>query len=109
MTVKSKTHKRLIIETDDRWLYQLFGLDSGLDDANPMVITKESIDSLEEYLVECDDDVFEECEHKDCISKCYNCNECRMSSPENKEMFNKIKEALKEYKEVQVVYNKELK
>lgn len=87
---KVKTYERLIIETNDRWLYQLFGLDSGLDDAKPMVITREGIDCLEDYLLD-----YDESDEYD---------EPKMNDKDNKEMFDTIKKYLKKYKEVQVVY-----
>ena len=88
MAVKSKTYKRLIIETDDEATYNMFGLDEEYEE---MVIDKDGLCYLESYLYDLEDE------------------EDGRVDEETWEMFNKIKEALQEYKEVQVVYNKELK
>lgn len=86
MTVKSKTYKRLIIETNDEAIYNMFGLDGEYEE---MVIDKDGLSCLESYLYDLED------EEDDRVDE------------ETWEMFNKIKEALKEYKEVQVVYKED--
>ena len=84
-----KGYKAYIVVTADEYLYDLFGLDG---DNEPMYIDKESISYLEDYLNDYDED------DKD--------DEPKMADKEVKQMFDGIKELLKEYKEVQVKYKK---
>lgn len=79
LTIKN----RLTLETSDEATYYMFGLDG---EYKEMILTKKDIDCLESYLYDLED---EEDERVD---------------EDTWKVFNTIKEYLKEYKEVQVVY-----
>lgn len=85
--MNTKVHKRLIIETSDAYMYDLFGTE---DHYEPMVIDRKSIDYLEDYLND-----YDESDEDD---------EPKMNDNDIKNFFNLIKNNLKKYKEVQVVY-----
>ena len=86
MTKEFKTYERLIVVTNDEYLYGIFGE----DDREPMVINKESIEYLEDYLYD-----YDESDEED---------EPKMNDEDVKGMYNFISDKLREYKEIQVVY-----
>ena len=74
-----KEHERLIIKAPSEYLYSVFGE----EDHKPMVITRDSIDCLEEYLLDYE--------------------EPKMNDTEVQELFSYIKSKLEKYGEVQVI------
>ena len=82
-----KVRNRITLETSDEGTYYMFGLDLEYEE---MVITRESIDYLESYLYDLEED-----EDDDRVDE------------DTWNTFNTIKEYLKEYEEVQVVYKED--
>lgn len=83
-----KVRNRITIETSDFSTYEMFGTDGDHED---MIISREDIGDLESYLYDLEDE------------------EDGRVDEDTWNTFNTIKEYLKKYEEVQVVYNKELK
>lgn len=75
-------YEMYVIETSDEYLYDIFGEEDG----EPMTIDKESLEYLEDYLLE-----YDETDEDD---------EPKMDDPNVKAMFEKIKNLLKKYKAV---------
>lgn len=86
MTTKTKykEYDLHIIEVDDEYLYNIFGIEDG----EPMEISKKNIDYLEDYLYDYDEDDEED--------------EPKMNDEEVKALFDHLKELLKTYKKVRV-------
>lgn len=83
---KLKARSRLTLETSDFGTYEMFGTDGDHED---MVISREDIGDLESYLYDLEDE-----------------EDARVDEDTWK-VFNTIKEHLKKYKEVQVVYKED--
>ena len=88
MTKEFKTYERLIIETNNEYLFDIFG-DGG---ESPKIIDEESIEYLADYLYEYDEDDEDD--------------KPKIDDKDVKAMFDFISDKLKRYKEVQVVRNK---
>ena len=80
--MKIQEYERLMVKVSDDYLYGIFGI----EDYEPMVITRDSIDCLEDYLLDYDED-----------------DEPKMNETEVQELFSYIKNKLEKYKEVQVI------
>ena len=83
--MKVQEYERLMVKVSDDYLYGIFGE----EDNEPMVITRDSIDCLEDYLLDYNEDDEDD--------------EPKMNETEVQELFSYIKNKLEKYKEVQVI------